>query len=538
MSYECRLKVFLVPSCLPALLMVPELLPGGGPLNGRRWAGQQLLKLWIALANGSEIPLMAVNLTVITEIEKLLTSWGVTPSLRCQDLLTTELVEECGGLFVPDPSIGLWSLWRDAFSTPASFSLVGQIHTLCTVGAITRLEEISNENIFNWDSLICSSSAGKSVVEDIFANREDRLAFRLRISVDTLRTHRPQLPVIPLPMPVDDIQANLPSRNEARQALDIQNESEVFVWLGRISLHTKSDPAPMYRTLNRIASSRGTTFTLIEIGPDDGDSQSELFNCLRSEFSSIRFIRLGSSSPVTEKHKLQALAAADIGISLVDNLQETFGQSVVELLASGLPVICSNWDGYRDLLMDGIHGFLIPSRWASVACDASVPIGWQHRVGLITYDQAAGALAQLVQLDLESFEVAIITLLNYPNLRLAMGRQAAVWARSNFDINVVARQYQDLNVELNSIRASASQEWCYHQRPPLSLDPVTCFESFSSDGNAKMISEDSSPSRISTNLKSHRHQLWHLLGEVLQQHKHEELIQSLEIKHGLRPFRQ
>ena len=47
-----------VHSRLPALLMVSELLPGGGPLNGRRWAGQQLLKLWLSLAAGQELPLL------------------------------------------------------------------------------------------------------------------------------------------------------------------------------------------------------------------------------------------------------------------------------------------------------------------------------------------------------------------------------------------------------------------------------------------------------------------------------------------------
>lgn len=518
--------------------MVPELLPGGGPLNGRRWAGQQLLKVWIELASGSEIPLLAVNPSIVTEVENLLRSWGVSPSLRCQDLLTTHLVEECGGLFVPDPSIGLWSLWRDAFSTPTSFSLVGQIHTLCTVGAITRLEELTSENIFNWDSLICSSTAGKSVVEDILSQREERLASRARVSVHALREHRPQLPVIPLPMPLENIQANMPSKHESRKALGIENESEVLVWLGRITLYTKADPAPIYRSLDRIARSRGSIITLIEVGPDDGDSQAKSFDCLRAECSSIRFIRLGSSSPVTEFQKYQALSAADIGISLVDNLQETFGQSVVELLAAGLPVVCSNWDGYRDLVSDGIHGFLVPSRWASVACDASIPIGWQHRVGAISYGEAAGALAQLVQLDLEAFEVAITTLLNYPVLRHAMGKQASIWALNNFDINVVAQQYQDLSIELNSRRRFASREWSQHQRPPLSVDPVTCFSSFPSDVSACTIADNCTPRQISDNLKLHRQQLWNMLEQALPVHKHAALVQCLETKHGLRSFRE
>ena len=31
---------------LPVLITSGDLLPGGGELNGRRWAGQQLLRCW------------------------------------------------------------------------------------------------------------------------------------------------------------------------------------------------------------------------------------------------------------------------------------------------------------------------------------------------------------------------------------------------------------------------------------------------------------------------------------------------------------
>ena len=41
--------------------MVPDLLPGGSPLNGRRWAGQQLLKLWLSLAADQELPLLVAD---------------------------------------------------------------------------------------------------------------------------------------------------------------------------------------------------------------------------------------------------------------------------------------------------------------------------------------------------------------------------------------------------------------------------------------------------------------------------------------------
>jgi len=53
--------------------------------------------------------------------------------------------------------------------------------------------------------------------------------------------------------------------------------------------------------------------------------------------------------------------AADLFTSLSDNIQETFGLVIVEAMASGLPVIASDWNGYRDLVTDGETGFLVPT---------------------------------------------------------------------------------------------------------------------------------------------------------------------------------
>ena len=66
---------------LPALLMVPDLLPGGGPLNGRRWAGQQLLLLWLTLARNNELPLFVADENIAVRVRDLLRAWGAIQHL-------------------------------------------------------------------------------------------------------------------------------------------------------------------------------------------------------------------------------------------------------------------------------------------------------------------------------------------------------------------------------------------------------------------------------------------------------------------------
>ena len=101
------------------------------------------------------------------------------------------------------------------------------------------------------------------------------------------------------------------------------------------------------------------------------------------------------------RSEAQSLAAADVAISLVDNAQETFGLAVAEAMAAGLPLVVSDWSGYRDLVRNGIDGYLIPSAWATSAPHVSVSLGWQQFTGMQSFPAVAGALAQLVQIDLE-----------------------------------------------------------------------------------------------------------------------------------------
>ena len=52
---------------------------------------------------------------------------------------------------------------------------------------------------------------------------------------------------------------------------------------------------------------------------------------------------------------------SDVFISLSDNVQETFGLTIIEAMSSGLPVIASSWNGCRELVIPGETGFLIPT---------------------------------------------------------------------------------------------------------------------------------------------------------------------------------
>ena len=318
---------------------------------------------------------------------------GFSGDLHSLGLLDPEPCRKWGGFFLPDPSIGRWAQWRQPVGS-AAFSLIGQIHTLSTPAALGHLQDLVTEPVQPWDALICSSSAGRDAVKQVLEAREEQLQWRTGASAARLRGQRPTLPVIPLPLPAESLEPFSLNQFQARKKLGIASDHAVVIWLGRLSLLTKTDPWPTYVVLERVARQLRRPLVFIECGPDDKPSPHQELESLRQLCPSIRFVRLGGAEPVSEEVKRQALAAADVAVSLVDNAQETFGLAVAEAMAAGLPLVASDWSGYRDLVRDGIDGFLIPTAWASSAPEVSRPLGWQQLTGIQSFPAVAGALAQ------------------------------------------------------------------------------------------------------------------------------------------------
>ena len=507
----------------PALLISADLIQRGSNLNGRRWAGRTLLETWAAHTGPQPLHLACADPGLVRELEPIIRAAGHTGAIQAHGLVQPHAYAAIGGLFIPDPSIGRWARWRRAIGSER-FSLIGQIHTLNTPAALAHLEALASEPIQPWDALICTSSAGRDVVEAVWADRQTQLQQRLG---STAPLPKPTLPVIPLPIPALAMQQALPERSAARQALNLPQDAHVCLWLGRLSLLTKLDPWPTYALLQRVASELPRPLWLVECGPDDTPEQGRHFNVLRQLCPHVQFLRLGGAEPVDEAVKFQALAAADVALSLVDNCQETFGLSVIEAMAAGLPVVASDWDGYRDTIRHGIDGFLIPSRWASGSHACSFPLGWQQQLELQSFPVVAGAMAQLVQLDMAAAQACLATLLTHPALARAMGRQGRERAQQRFSGAVVMQQYAALFQELADRRLAAPPS-ALPAAPPLALDPCRLFAHFASPSAAWAHAPTGS---VPEPVLEGRQALWRVLLDHLTPTEQTELQPELRGKH-------
>ena len=125
---------------------------------------------------------------------------GFQGQLKPLGLVHPQPFRDWGGLFLPDPSIGRWAQWRQTAGAEA-FSLIGQIHTISTPTALGFLQDLLTDPVQPWDALICSSTAGREVVQGVLDLHEQQLLERLGVDKTAVSLPRPQLPVIPLPLP-------------------------------------------------------------------------------------------------------------------------------------------------------------------------------------------------------------------------------------------------------------------------------------------------------------------------------------------------
>mgnify|MGYP001333871824 CR=1 FL=1 len=111
-----------------------------------------------------------------------------------------------------------------------------------------------------------------------------------------------------------------------------------------MSFHAKANPAPMYQALEQ--AGRRTPVVCIEAGVFPNDLIRKGFLAAQKTLApSVRFVWVDGNNEVSYR---QAWQGADVFVSLSDNIQETFGLAPVEAMASGLPVVVSDWDGYKD----------------------------------------------------------------------------------------------------------------------------------------------------------------------------------------------
>jgi alpha-maltose-1-phosphate synthase len=379
---------------------------------------------------------------------------------------------EAGLLYRPDPNIAIQAWQRLQYANPNSYSLCGVTHTTATHAIMEVLTGMLIAPLEDWDALICTSRAVHDSVKVLVESQSEYLRER----VGATRLSLPQLPVIPLGVHCSDFNFSEDQRQRARQALGITPEETVVLFVGRLSFTGKAHPAAMYMAAE--ACSSAARITLIQAG---WFANAAIESAFRHDASvlcpSVRSLYVDARQ---KEPRSNAWAAADVFISISDNIQETFGLTPIEAMAAGLPLIVSDWNGYRDTVRHGTDGFRIPT--LSMPPGSGSGLAGRYDLGIDNYDHYCGYSSQLVAVDVHDLTSALRTLVTESNIRRAMGQAGRKRARDEFDWTVVFSRYQALWKDLAERRRSntACGARLSRRKRPDRPDPFTLFASYPS----------------------------------------------------------
>lgn len=393
-------------------------------------------------------------------------------------LFSTADAARCGVLLSGQPYLTEPAWVRRHAARDGAYSIVGTIFAFASATHREQMMRSALAPLHEWDALICSAPSLRATVERVFDTWQEHL--RQHLSAADLRLPRPQLPLIPFGTDVAAIAAQASdgaARESMRASLGIAHDDVAVYFLGRLSYYDKAFPQAMLQAVEAAQVHTGVTTHLVLAGwfPQGDVDRGRFEEAARAHAPGVPVHMLDGNDAAVVAH---CWAAADIFLLLSDTILETFGQALVEAMAAGLPLVVSDWDGYRWIVRDGVDGFLIPTLGAP-AGPLGETLGLVQQLGLADFAQYAGSVSQHTAVNVGQATAALCELLTSADLRRRMGAAGRARAWERFAWPVVAGQYAELFGELAQLRGRATDAGAVgttgHRINPLRGDPFADF---------------------------------------------------------------
>lgn len=374
-------------------------------------------------------------------------------------------VEACFGLLEPDSRIKLWKLedfgravqetnylvfhslrgpditsmlyLRNQLS-PKNIPITGVTHTISYQSQLVDFLTLPLIGARPWDSIVCLEAPAVRVMQNHFSHLQRRLFQQFGITLE----YKGRLDNIPLGV---DTQTYRPREKQAlRQHFGLPNDKVILLWVGRFSHYDKMDLQPLliaFKTALEKCSEEKAILVLA--GDDSRHNYAEKLIAYASQLGIQEQVIILKNRPRIDFPLLYS--SADVFLSPSDNIQETFGQTVLEGMSSGLPVVCSDWEGYSISVVHGRTGFRIPTYW--MECDGTIC----DYAPLSPWRLNHLYLSQSVCVDVEQMGKALFMLIEHDDLRAKMGLSARQHILDTYDWKIIIRRYIELWEELHEI---------------------------------------------------------------------------------------
>jgi glycosyltransferase involved in cell wall biosynthesis len=274
------------------------------------------------------------------------------------------------------------------------------------------------------DAFVCPSRAAKRAMENLFLSVPEEVRACPEIPFE--------MPVIPFG--VDTAEHGAVDRQAARDTHGIPESAVALLCFGRLA-PDKCDLLPLL-----IAFSQLPEHALLLVAGDD--TQLRMGSPLQGVARELGCgDRVRVLTDVSRTTKLELLAAADLFVAPTENTQESFSLTIAEAMASGLPVVTSDWGAHGELVEHGKTGFLVPTYLPPVEAP------W-HTLTLYSGVPQENLISMSTAVDVDHLLHALRLLLDNAELRQSLGREARRRAVETLDWGTVIARYDALWREL------------------------------------------------------------------------------------------
>ena len=417
-------------------------------IMGRQSAGKALMKGVARRWTQSEIHGFGVGRASGDTMLRQLRADGFSGVLRWREAPGDAVMKALGAVYYPAPVTRSLAHARNGLGANA-YSLFGVTHTLASSGAMDQIAEMVLPPFKPWDALVCTSSAALSVVTRL----QDEMRSWMAEHTGANRFNPIQLPVIPLGVDAPAFVRDDAMVASSRPALKLEPDEVAFLFAGRLTFHAKAHPAAFYLAIEAASQGLGKRLVCIEAGvyPNAGTATS-FAQARKALAPSVRFIHVDGQNE-TLYH--QAWKASDVFVSLSDNIQETFGLTPLEAMAAGLPVLVSDWNGYKDTVRDGVDGYRIPVTLPPPGTGEDLAL--RHALGQDSYDYFIGRTCMAASVDIKALTDRITALATDPALRKRLGAAGQAQIQARYDWPVILDRYVDLVAVLGEQRKAAGE---------------------------------------------------------------------------------
>jgi D-inositol-3-phosphate glycosyltransferase len=292
------------------------------------------------------------------------------------------------------------------------------------------------------DSFICISQSTRTAAQKLFDGVADRLQTTRRLSC----RFRGRFDIIPLGVDTERFQPR--DKTEIRRAIGLPEDAFLITWVGRFSFRDKADLLPLLTVFARLVKANPRRTLCLVLA---GSGVPLVTRVLRRHTEALGVAeRVRFIEPLAPDRRHLIHAAADVFVSVADNIQEMFGLTPLEAMASGVPQVVADWAGYREAVVHGETGFLIPTWLADADAEANAWVGSVKGEDFVDHL----LMAQATAIDLDALQAASQQLIDNDDLRVRMADASRRRALDQYAWPHIVTRYEALWEELALIADS------------------------------------------------------------------------------------